>query len=358
MNFKIIWEKIFRVPNRVDYNSRNGIGLTRRRVLQTLGPGAAAAISCGPMHSAASELVRVAAIYTVPVTQRWVSRIHEAATSAVIRGDIKYTYSDRVAPGEFERILREYTQGEHQLIIGETFAVEELARQIASDHTDKYFLMGSRQRPNPFVPNFSVFQNNIQDASFLSGIIAGAVTKSGTIGIVGGFPVPEANRLIQAFMAGARHYRNDLVFEVSFISSWFNPRKAKETAFAQMDAGADVMYAEQVGVADAARERGKLAIGNVVNSQADFPNTVVVSALWHFAPTLRKALLDVRDGNFQYRDYGYCSFLRNGGCAISSLGTFNGTVPEDALELVAEKEYAIRIGQFNVEIIDDEPISG
>ena len=74
---------------------------------------------------------------------------------------------------------------------------------------------------------------------------------------------------------------------VTFINSWFDPPKAKEAAFAMIDKGADVMYAERFGVSDAAKERGKLAIGNVINTQDEYPDTVVASALWHMEPTDR-----------------------------------------------------------------------
>jgi basic membrane lipoprotein Med (substrate-binding protein (PBP1-ABC) superfamily) len=107
-----------------------------------------------------------------------------------------------------------------------------------------------------------VFDNSIQDASYLTGIVAGAMTKKKSIGMVGGYPIPEVNRLMNAFMAGVKETAPDTKFQVAFIGSWFDPPKAKETAFAQIDAGADVMYAERFGVSDAAKERSVLAIGN------------------------------------------------------------------------------------------------
>ena len=119
--------------------------------------------------------------------------------------------------------------------------------------------------------------------------------------MVGGFPIPEVNRLINAFMAGVRETRPDATFQVAFIGSWFDPPKAKETAFAQIEAGADVMYAERFGVSDAAKERGVLAIGNVIDTQADYPETVVASALWHFEPTLDAAIKAVQGGHLRGR---------------------------------------------------------
>jgi basic membrane lipoprotein Med (substrate-binding protein (PBP1-ABC) superfamily) len=217
--------------------------------------------------------------------------------------------------------------------------------------------MGSSFKPDEAVPNFAPFDNYIQDASYLSGIIAGAMTKSKNIGMVGGYPIPEVNRLMNAFMAGVKETAPDTKFQVAFIGSWFDPPKAKETAFAQIDGGADLLYAERFGVSDAAKERGILAVGNVIDTQADYPETVVASALWHFEPTLDKAIAEVKAGTFKAEDYGVYSFMKNGGCSLAPLGTFEGKVPADVMAKVAEKEKAIKDGSFTVEINDAEPKS-
>ncbi len=90
---------------------------------------------------------------------------------------------------------------------------------------------------------------------------------------------------MQAFMAGALEVNPKVKFSVSFIGSWYDPPKAKEAAFAQIDHGADILYAERFGVTDAAKEKGKLAIGNVIDTQAQYPDTMVASAIWNFEPT-------------------------------------------------------------------------
>jgi basic membrane lipoprotein Med (substrate-binding protein (PBP1-ABC) superfamily) len=183
------------------------------------------------------------------------------------------------------------------------------------------------------------------------------MTKKKNIGMVGGYPIPEVNRLMNAFMAGVRETAPDAKFQVAFIGSWFDPPKAKETAFAQIDSGADLMYAERFGVSDAAKERSVLAIGNVIDTQADYPDTVVASALWHFEPTLDAAIKAVQGGNFKADDYGVYSFMKAGGCSLSPLGTFEGKVPADVIAKVAEKEKAIKDGSITVEINDNEPKS-
>lgn len=330
--------------------------LSRRGVLLT---GGAAVLATGLLPAAlrAQTPVRMAGIYTVPVEQQWVSRIHIAAEAAKAAGQVDYTYTENVANTDYPRVMREYAEAGVQLIVGEIFGAEAEAREVAAEYPQVAFLMGSSLLPDEAVPNLAVFDNYIQDASYLTGIIAGAMTKSGRIGMVGGFPIPEVNRLMHAFMAGVRETRPDATFQVSFIGSWFDPPKAKETAFAMIDGGADLLYAERFGVADAAKERGVLAIGNVINTQADYPDTVVASALWHFEPTLQKALAAIAAGTFKAENYGLYSYLREGGSSLAPLGTFEGKVPEAALSLVAERQAAIMAGSFTVIVDDSEPMT-
>lgn len=330
------------------------ITFNRRHFLMTT---AATALMVGAGPALAAEPIKTAGIYTVPVEQQWVSRIHKAALTAQDRGDISYTFSENVSNTDYARVLREYAEAGNTLIIGEVFGAEQEAREVAADYPNVAFLMGSSFKEDPSLPNFSVFDNYIQDASYLSGIIAGSMTKSGSIGMVGGFPIPEVNRLMHAFMAGAHEMNPDIKFQVSFIGSWFDPPKAKETAFAMIENGADVLYAERFGVSDAAKEKGILAIGNVIDTQSEYPNTVVASAIWHFEPTLDKAIAEVQAGTFTAADYGAHSFMNKGGTSLAPLGTFDGKVPAAALELVAKREAEIKSGAFTVTINDDEPSS-
>ena len=332
----------------------NPVGFSRRTLLKT---AAATGLMVAPGRLLAQEPLKVAGIYTVPVEQQWVSRIHKAAEAAVGAGEITYTFSENTANTDYPRVMREFAEQGMDLIVGEIFAVEDEAREITLEYPDTAFLMGSSFLDDPAYPNLAVFDNYIQDASYLTGIIAGSMTESGNIGMVGGFPIPEVNRLMHAFMAGVREVNPDATFQVSFIGSWFDPPKAKETAFAMIEGGADLLYAERFGVSDAAQEKGILAIGNVIDTQAEYPDTVVASAIWHFEPTLQAALTAIADGSFTAANYGVYSFMKEGGCSLAPLGTFEGKVPEEALALVAEKEAAIKAGDLVIEVNDTEPTS-
>ncbi len=316
---------------------------------------AAATLTLPTIALAQQAKLKVAAVYTVPFEQQWVGRIHKALKAAEARGEIEYKATENVANADYERVLREYATAGNQLIVGEAFAVEAAARKVARDFPKTMFLMGSSGKPQ--APNFSVFDNYIQEPAFLTGMVAGGMTKSNKIGLVGGFPIPEVNRLMNAFMAGAREVNPKVEFSVSFINSWFDPPKAKEAAFAMVDKGADILYAERFGVSDAAKERKVLAIGNVIDTQAQYPDTVVVSALWNMEPSIDRALKLVRDGQFKPEEYGIYSNMKYKGSELSPLGTFEKKIPADLVAKVRAREADILAGKFTVKIDDGQPKS-
>lgn len=114
-----------------------------------------------PAASAQSSKLKVAAVYTVPVEQQWVSRIHKALNAAKERGEIDYVFSEKVANADYERVMREFAEKGNDLIVGESFAVEAAARKVAKDYPKTAFLMGSSGKPQ--APNFAVFDNYIQE---------------------------------------------------------------------------------------------------------------------------------------------------------------------------------------------------
>jgi basic membrane lipoprotein Med (substrate-binding protein (PBP1-ABC) superfamily) len=322
--------------------------LTKRALLAAMVAGSTL-LAAG---AAAAEKVKVAAIYTLPVEQQWISRIHKALNTAAERGDIDYVFSENVANTDYERVMREYAEQGQQLIVGEVFGLERAARKVATDYPETAFLMGSSF--GPVAPNFSVFDNWIHEPSYLSGMVAGAATESNLIGMVGGYAIPEVNRLMHAFMDGAREVNPDVKFMVNFIDSWYDPPKAKESAFAMMDAGADVMYAERFGVSDAAVERGVKAIGNVIDTSGDYPGTIMASALWHMEATIDKAVANVAGGTFEASDYGQYSFMAYGG---GSLVMDESLVAAETAAAVKEREAEILGGLFRVNVNDDRPVS-
>ena len=328
-------------------------GLTRRRALALAGGVALAGTTGMPAWAQKAKPLKVAAIYTVPVEQQWVSRIHKALNAARDRGDITYAFSENVANNDYERVMRQFSTEGADLVIGEVFGVERAARKVATDFPKIAYLMGSSFGPTK--PNFAVFDNFIHEPSYLSGMVAGKLTKSSLVGMVGGYAIPEVNRLMNAFMEGATSVNPKVKFLVSFINSWYDPPKAKEASFAMIGRGADIMYAERFGVSDAAKERGVKAVGNVIDTASQYPGTIIASALWHMEPTIDRAIRNVMAGTFEPADYGIYSYMAHGGASLAQLDP--ALVSPDVIELVKAKEKEILDGAFRVNINDAEPKS-
>mgnify|MGYP002024323775 CR=1 FL=1 len=318
---------------------------------------AATSVAAGVSPVFGSDKIKVAGIYTQPIQQKWDARLHLALDAAANRGDIDYSYSEQVSNTDYVRVLREYCDNGVQLIVGEAFGISKEARKVADDYPEIAFLMG-----DPFKPhgdNFSVFDNYIHEPCYLMGIVAGHMTKAKKIGMVGGYAIGEVNRLFHAFMNGAKSVKPDIKFKVTFIGSWYDPPKAKEAAFAQIEAGCDILYAERAGVVDACREKGILAFGNVndMNKEENGTDVVVTSALWHMEGAIDHAIAKVKSGNFSSEEYHNWTMMAKGGASLAPYYEFESKIPSAVKEQVATLADNIKKGKFTVEINDAEPKS-
>lgn len=307
--------------------------------------------------TAFAEKIKVAGIYTQPLQQKWDARLHLALQAAADAGEIDYVHSEKVANTDYVRVLREYAESGVKLIVGEAFGISKEARKVADDYPQIAFLMG-----DPFDKhgtNMSVFDNYIHEPCYLMGIIAGSQTKSNKIGMVGGYPIGEVNRLFHAFMNGARSVNPEVEFKVSFIGSWYDPPKAKEAAFAQVESGVDILYAERAGVVDAAREKGILAFGNVndMNKEENGTDVVVTSALWHMENAIDHAIAEVKAGTFTAENYKEWTMMAKGGATLAPYYEFEDKISNEIKATVADTKVKILDGSFVVEINDEEPKS-
>lgn len=310
---------------------------------------------CVPAMAGAK--ITVAGIYTQPIQQKWDACLHKALQKAADAGEIEYVYSEKVSNTDYIRVLREYSEKGVNLIVGEAFGISRDVRKVAKDYPNVAYLMGDTF--GPAAPNLSVFDNYIHEPCYLMGMIAGKLTKTNKIGMVGGYPIGEVNRLFHAFMAGAQAVNPDVRFKVSFIGSWYDPPKAKEFAYAQVEGGVDILYAERAGVVDAAREKGILAFGNVndMNKEENGKDVVVASALWHMESAVNNAIALVKAGAFKAEDYKEWTMMAKGGASLSPFYEFEDKIPADIKAKVEETQKMIKAGKFTVKINDEEPKS-
>jgi basic membrane lipoprotein Med (substrate-binding protein (PBP1-ABC) superfamily) len=325
----------------------------RRRVLQ-LGAAGLAGVAL-PLRAMADDKLKVAAIFATPIEEPWDNQIHVALQKAEKELGIEYKWSEKVETADFSRVMREYAQGGYQLILGDAFAAERESRRTAKEFPKVAFLFGSGA--GPAEPNFGVFDNWIHEPAYIAGMIAGKMTKTNTVGAVAAMGIPEVNRLVNAFFAGAKEVNDKVKKKVAFIGSFFDPPKAKEAALAQIDAGVDVIYAERFGVIDAAKDKKILAISNMSDQSDLAPDTVITGPVWDMYPTVMQAIKLTKAGVFTAQDYGDFSRMAKGGSYLAPFHKFDATLPADVKDMVAKRTDEIMTGNFRVDVDEATPVS-
>lgn len=305
----------------------------------------------------AAKPFKIAAIFQTAIEEPWDGVIHQACLQAQKEiGNIEYEFTEKIAAADFEKVLREYAERGFDLIVGDAFlAGEEPARRVAKDYPEIAFAFGSEF--GPVSPNFSVFDNWIHEPAYLCGIIAGRMTKSNVLGVVAAIPIGEVNRLVNAFKAGALKVNPKVKVKISYIGGWFDPPKAKEAAIAQIEAGADLIYAERFGVFEAAKEKGVLAFGNMSDQNPMAPSVVITGPVWDMYPTIKFAIDMVKKDAWVSMDLGEWSMMAKGGSRLAPFHSFEKTLPASVIKEVRDLEQKILNGTFRVPVDEQKPVS-
>jgi basic membrane lipoprotein Med (substrate-binding protein (PBP1-ABC) superfamily) len=307
--------------------------------------------------AATSGKLKVFAAFATPIDEPWDGVIHQALLKAKDAGTIDYTYTDNLGySGDMERVLREIcSKDKPNLVLGDGFGNEEAVRRVAADYPDIAFAFGSGG--GPVEPNFSVFDNWIQEPGYLMGMYAGGLTKSNKIGIVGPYPVPEANRVINAFIAGALELNPNAKFMITWINSWYDPAAAKEAAQADIDNGADIIYGYPFGAIEAAAAAKLYTFGMMADQNNLAPDYVVSSAIWNMTPTVDYLIKELQGGTYTAQDLKDFSMMAKGGAILAPLYGLASVLPADLIAKVTAKEEAIKNGSFRVDINESVPVS-
>ncbi len=305
----------------------------------------------------AEKPFKIAAIFQTAIEEPWDGVIHQACLKAQKElGNIEYEFTEKIAAADFEKVLREYAERGFDLIVGDAFlAGEEPVRRVAKDYPETAFAFGSEF--GPVSPNFSVFDNWIHEPAYLCGVIAGRLTKSNVLGVVAAIPIGEVNRLVNAYKAGALMVNPKVKVKISYIGGWFDPPKAKEAAIAQIESGADLIFAERFGVFEAAKEKGVLAFGNMSDQNALAPDVVVTGPVWDMYPTLKFAIEMVKKKAWVSMDLGEWSMMAKGGAKLAPYHSFEKTLPADVLKEVQDLQTKIINGTYRVPVDEQPPVA-
>ena len=255
-------------------------------------------------RTAAAETLRVALLTPGPISDRsWNWSAHEGL--GWIRDSLgaRTSHIQTKTPAEFEENFRQYgTQG-YDLVFGHGFEFQDAAVRVAPSFPKTQYVVtsGSTVREN-----VSGIRFGFEDASYLAGLLAGTVTKTGTIGMIGGAELPPVKSSFDAFTAGARAARPDVKVIASYLGTWDDVSAGKEQALAQIARGADIIFqnadAAGLGIFQAVREsRGVRAFGSNANQNAVAPEIILGSVVIDVPRAMLLVAREVSAGTFKPR---------------------------------------------------------
>ena len=231
--------------------------------------------------------LKIAFAYVGPVGDGGWTFAHDNARKAVEKefGDkIQTSFVEKVPEAaDAERVFRDMASQGNKLIFGTTFGYMEPMLKAAADLPDVKFEHATGYKT---APNMRVYDSRTYEGAYMAGVIAGGMTKTNTLGVVGSVPIPEVVRNINSFTLGAQSVNPKIKTKVVWVNEWFNPPKETEAAQSLINGGADVLMqnTDSSAVLQTAGKAGKYAFGWDSDMTAYAPNAHLASAVINWAP--------------------------------------------------------------------------
>lgn len=292
-----------------------------------------------------AEPLQVAFVYVGPVGDAGWTYAHDEARKDLEAQFpwVKTTYVENVPEGpEAERVIAQLAEKGADLVFTTSFGFMDPTMAVAERYPDTVFMHCSGYKR---ARNVGTYFGRMYQAKYLSGLVAGAVSKSAKIGFVAPHPIPEVIRHINAFTIGVREANPKANVHVVWTNSWFDPAKEKEAADALMDAGADVIAtgADSAAPLQAAEARGSFAIGYDSDSRAFAPKAFLTAPLWDWRVVYRDVVQKVRNGTWTSGDFW--GGLETG---VILLAPLSELVPQAVKDRVAARTEEIKAGKYVV----------
>ena len=264
-------------------------------------PAAAAPAAPAPAAAAAPAPLNIAFAYVGPVGDGGWSFAHDNGRKALEKefGDkIKTTFVESVPESaDAERVFRDFVGQGNKLVFGTTFGYMEPMLKVAADSKDVKFEHATGYKT---ADNMRTYDSRTYEGAYMAGIIAGGMTKTNTLGVVGSVPIPEVLRNINSFTLGAQSVNPKITTKVVWVNEWFSPPKETEAATALINGGADVLFqnTDSPAVLKTAQEKGKRAFGWDSDMTAYGPKAHLASAVINWAPYYIRATQEALDGKW------------------------------------------------------------
>jgi simple sugar transport system substrate-binding protein len=325
--------------------NQGGMEMKQYRLVGAMVGALALAVTAAVAPIAASaEPLKAAFIYNSPIGDAGWTFAHNQgrlAAEATLGDKIKTTYVESATESDVERILLNFAKDGYKLIFTTSFGFMNPTIKAAGTLPGVAFEHATGYK---MADNVGVYHARAYEARYLSGIVAGKMTKTNVAGFIASFPIPEVVRGINAFTQGLRSVNPKATVKVVWVSTWYDPGKEREAAEALITQGADVIsqFTDSGAAIQTAEERGVHAIGVGSDMSRYGPKAHLTAVIYKWGGFYTKAAEAVIDGSWKAENVW-------GGLALDmiDLSPLNAAVPADVATLVMAKRADIAAGRLH-----------
>lgn len=295
-----------------------------------------ALMTAGSLPAAEKEL-KVGFVYVSPIGDAGWSYAHDLGRQHIdALPGVQTSYVEAVPEGaDAERVILNMARKNFDLIFATSFGYMDPMLKVAKQFPDTIFMHCSGFKLHANMGNYF---GRMYQARYLSGMVAGAMTRKKILGYVAAFPIPEVIRGINAFTLGAQAVTPDVQVRVVWTKTWYDPATEKEAAKSLLDVGADVIaqHQDSPGPQEAAQEAGVYSIGYNSDMSQFAPKAHLVAPVWSWGPFYEEIVTAVRDGSWTSQSHWYG--LEKGMVALSPMSDL---VPQAVQDMVLAKKAEI-----------------
>ena len=309
-------------------------------------PAPAASAPAAAAAPAKAEPLKIAFAYVGPVGDGGWTFAHDNGRKAVEKeyGDKVVTSFVEKVPesADAERVIRDMASQGNKLIFGTTFGYMEPMLKVAGDIKDVKFEHATGYKT---AENMRTYDSRTYEGAYMAGVIAGKMTKSNTLGVVGSIPIPEVIRNINSFTMGAQSVNPKITTKVVWVNEWFNPPKETEAATALINGGADVLMqnTDSSAVLQTAEKMGKRAFGWDSDMTAYGPKAHLGSAIINWGPYYVKAVGEALAGKWTTGQAWWG--VKEGAIDMVSVAA---DVPDETKKRIDEVKAGLKDGSFSI----------
>lgn len=306
----------------------------------------AAPAAAAPAAAPAADKLKIGFMYVSPIGDGGWTYQHELGRKAIQEkfGDKIETSMVESVPesADAERVMRDMIGQGNKLVFATSFGYQDFVQKVAADVKDVKFEHATGYKT---ADNAAVYDTKTFEGAYLAGIVAGAMTKTKTVGVVASVPIPEVVRNINSFVLGAQSIDPSIKAKVVWVNEWFAPPKESEAANSLINGGVDVMYqnTNSPAVLKTAEERGARAFGKDGDMSGFAPKAHLGSAVIDWTPYYSKVVEDTLAGKWQTGNFWWG--VKEGAIDLKKIAE---DVPQEIKDKVEKARAGLKDGSFAV----------